>query len=329
MSAPEVEFQAGKTCVRIVDTEAELGLRTAEQAAAALQNATSAGRDCVLWTMAAPSAFSFYSAFISLAQRDANLAKILARTHFFQFDDYPLARSSPRFKASFRHLLEARFYSLLKDACRALGPVHALELCGDPADESVALSYARSLLDLKTKGAFILQIKGNGMDGHWGFHGAETPLQGEAGMITVPMNQANRHQQMLDWPLLFKNPADVPELAYTFNVPMFLKADEIIDNVPQASKEYAALATYGTEEILNELPSSALKAHACSSAYLTRAAARSLLDFRAARSLDPLARLGPETRQRLGALWQDPQDPAKALANCQSMEAALKKLGML
>ena len=317
-----MNFRAGLTQIEVLETPQAMGQATARHAADALMAGAAQGRETVFWVMAAPSAFPFYEAFIKLAKAEPALATQLSRTHFFQFDDYPISRESPQFPATFRHLLQERFFAGLTPVCGPLERIHSPEFTGQASDAGVALDYARSLLELKRHGAFLLQLKGIGMDGHWGFHGAETPLEGEPAMLPVPMNEANRHQQALDWPALFQNPKNVPELAYTFNVAMFLLADEILDNVPQASKEYSVLGCYGSDQILGALPSSALKAHPKSTAYLTRASAQSLLEFRE-------AGLSPAALARLRALWADPAKPEESLANIAAMERALKQLGML
>jgi 6-phosphogluconolactonase/glucosamine-6-phosphate isomerase/deaminase len=315
-------LQAGLTRIHVLESPEAMGRATARHAADALLAAAAAGRECVFWVMAAPSAFPFYVAFIGLANSEPELAKTLARTHFFQFDDYPISRQSPQFPATFRHLLQERLFNGLAGPCGPLERIHSPEFTGTPSDAGVARAYTQSLLELKRSGAFILQLKGIGMDGHWGFHGAETPLDGDPAMLSVPMNEANRHQQALDWPVLFQNPENVPAQAYTFNVAMFLLADEILDNVPQASKEYAVLGCYGNEQIVGALPSSALKSHPKSTAYLTRASARSLMEFRE-------AGLSAAAHARLRALWADPAKPAESMANIAAMERALKELGML
>ena len=139
-------------------------------------------------------------------------------------------------------------------------------------------------------------------------------------MISVPMNSQNIRQQMLDWPAFFPTPADVPAHAFTFNVPMFLLADEVVDNVPQPSKEYAVLAVYGTSTVTNAAPSSAIKQHGLARAYLTRASAAALLEFREARSANPDAVLGAKTMERLRAIWNDPTAPETAARNIELME---------
>ena len=148
-------------------------------------------------------------------------------------------------------------------------------------------------------------------------------------MITVPMNSQNIRQQMLDWPAFFPTAADVPAHACTFNVPMFLQADEVLDNVPQPSKEYAVLAVYGTDAVINAAPSSAIKQHGRARAYLTQASAAALLEFRTARQADARAYLGARTLVRLRAIWNDPTSPETTARNIELMEQVLRELNML
>ncbi len=329
MSKDLVAFKCGAVDVVVAPDEAAMGLLTAEHIAQTLKAKKSAGTSVALWLMAAPSAFPFYKELTAAASRDADLRNILRETHFFQFDDYPISRQTPKFEATFRRLLEKHLFEPLSEVCGALQNIHPLELTGASTDSRVCEEYRDTIMNLKKQSVYFLQLKGIGMDGHWGFHGAETPLQMPPGMISVPMNSQNIRQQMLDWPAFFPTPADVPAHAFTFNVPMFLLADEVVDNVPQPSKEYAVLAVYGTEEVTNAAPSSAIKQHGLARAYLTQASAAALLEFREARNADPNALLGAKTIERLRAIWRDPNAPETATRNIELMEQVLRQLGMM
>lgn len=321
-------FMCGRVLIHVMPDEAAMGDVTADAVASDLKDRAGNGA-VVLWLMAAPSAFPFYQALIAKAGTDAVLCTALRETHFFQFDDYPISRSSAQFPATFRNLLETSLYKPLEKVCGALKNVHALELAGGAGDRDVQRRYRDDLLALKQRGARLIELKGTGMDGHWGFHGAETPLDQKPDMIVVPMNSQNVRQQMLDWPNLFPTIDQVPKQAVTFNVPMFMLADRVLDNTPQAQKEFAVLAAYGTERVIQDVPSSALKNHACAEAYITRKAARALMEFRAGREKNPDYRLSPETHARLCALWDDPRSPESARQNSAKMDAVLKKLGMI
>ncbi len=323
------DFRCGRVDVFVTRDEAVMGRLTAQHIIGRLTTMAKAGTPVALWLMAAPSAFPFYRALIDATQRNAALQRILRDAEFFQFDDYPIGREDPHFPTTFRHLLEEQLYRPLARVCGSLPHVHPLELTGGETDRDVQAAYCDAILQRKERGVYLLQLKGIGMDGHWGFHGAETPLEMEPGIITVTMNSQNIRQQMLDWPAYFPTPADVPRTACTFNVPMFLLADEIVDNVPQASKAYSVLATYGTETVLGDVPSSAIKQHPCARAYLTQAAASVLLELRRARASNPRAALHPASLRQLRELWQDPTDADAQRNNIALMERVLRKLELL
>jgi len=323
------ELKAGKVRIYIAYDEAEMGSFSAEEAARQLKQAASAGKDTALWLMAAPSGFAFYKAFIELCRKDKVLQRILRNTRFFQFDDYPVGREDPRFPITFRHLLETYFFNPLEELVGKLEGIHLMELDGTERDTRVIEEYRKTVLRaLEDPGTFVVELKGIGMDGHWGFHGSEPPLDTPPQIIRVPMNSQNIHQQKLDWPQYFKTDSDVPQFAYSFTVSAFLKADFIIDNVPQPTKEFSVLATYGTEAVLNEIPSSALKNHPHAMAVLTEASARALLEYR-----DNLLRgetaLPLNTLKRLRLLWKSPDRPEVEEENIRKMEEVLKKLGIL
>lgn len=316
----------GSVTVSVTRDEAVMGRLTAEYFVRRLKTQRDAGVPVALWLMAAPSAFAFYRELIRFAESDETLRRILREADYFQFDDYPIGRESPQFPTTFRHLLETHLYRPLATVCGSLPGVHALELTGAASDREVQLAYRDAILWRKERGVYLLQLKGIGMDGHWGFHGAETPLDQAPGMINVTMNPPNIRQQMLDWPAYFPTPADVPRTACTFNVPMFLLADEIVDNVPQPSKVFSVLATYGTDEIVGEVPSSALKGHPCARAYVTAAAAEVLLAYRAR---TPRAPLDVAAVERLRSIWRDSSQAESAARNIAWMETVLRKMGLL
>lgn len=328
-----MELTAGSTKIHITQTAREMGEKSARMAIGAMLEAKSDGRTPVLWLMAAPSGFEFYRAFIEQCSQDKDLARLCTETKYYQFDDYPVPRGDSRFPITFRHLLETRFFGPLSKVTGNLRDVHLLEV-GSPDDESVAERYAAELLGLAADDRhFLIQLKGIGMDGHYGFHGAETPLDHPAGIIKVRMNPANVHQQMLDWPQYFPTEESVPKYAYTCDVALFLKAGLIIDNVPQAAKMYSVLAAYGTGEVIPEIPSSAVKRHANSHAFLTRDAGAALAAFRSARAIDPEAKLAPEWLARLDALWKadgtKPESKDAEARNVAEMRHVLAKLDII
>lgn len=221
--------------------------------------------------MAAPSAFPFYSAFVHLASQSETLRDALARTDFFQFDDYPLPALHP---ATFRHLLETHFYSPLRELVADI-TVHPLNV--DASDRArVCAEYTRLVLDAGPD----LQLKGVGENGHWGFHEPGIPLDAPPAYIHVETSEENVAQQLRDHPALFRTPADVPRDAYTANVPLFLRTRACIeDNVPQPSKAFALLAGYATPMVDAAVPTSALKRHPNATVRTTEAAAWALAKY--------------------------------------------------
>jgi len=320
---------SGPVKVNIVKDESVMGGITADYIIEVIKEKYIQNKIIVLWLMAAPSGFPFYRALIKKAKEDRFLRDILKQVHFFQFDDYPISRTVERFTATFRCLLENNLFKPLKNLCGKLLYIHPMELIGTNKDKEISKAYKEELLDLRKSNSYIIQLKGIGMDGHWGFHGAETPLDMVPDIFAVPMNKPNIHQQRIDWPDLFPNNKDVPKVAYTFNVNMFLLADEIIDNVPQSTKEFAVLATYGTNDIINEIPSSALKKHHHSRAYITETAAQALMEFREGRKKNKDYKISESTFNRLKNLWTDNNDKKHTRQNIEIMKEVLLKLKII
>jgi len=156
-----------------------------------------------------------------------------------------------------------------------------------------------------------LQVKGQGEDGHWGFHQPGTPLDGEPAMIRIEINEMNRAQQMRDHPTLFRRAEDVPQTAYTANVPLFMRAAMIEDNVPQASKAYAIVASYGNDAVCACCPSSALKDHPSA---VARTTLKGILDAAA--------------MTRLDEIWETPGDPEATALKRRFMRESFDELGI-
>jgi len=320
---------SGKVKVNIVKNESLMGKMTVDNIIKVIKEKYVQDKVIVLWLMAAPSGFPFYQALIERVERDRFLREIIKKTHFFQFDDYPISRNSKKFFVTFRCLLENELFKPLKNLCGELPYIHFLELTGTDKDKEISMAYKEELLDLREENSYIIQLKGIGMDGHWGFHGAKTPLDMPPNLISVRMNTQNIQQQRIDWPKFFPRAEDVPKNAYTFNVNMFLLADEIIDNVPQSTKEYAVLATYGTDDIINEIPSSALKKHHNAQSYITEKAAKALIEFRKGRESDKGYKLNNTTLNRLRDLWKDDANQPYSAQNIKIMEEVLRKLNIV
>lgn len=294
---------AGLTRLCILDDEKTMGSAAQETVRNRVKTAAAENKRIAFWLMAAPSAFSWYDAFIEDCRRDHEFAGIVRRSEFFQFDDYPIPRDDSRFPVTFRHLLETRLYNRLGDASPPDDHIHPLEIDGSASDAIRLREYADSLKTvLDDPDTYVIEIKGIGMDGHWGFHGRETPIDHPAEMIRIPINRQNRIQQTIDWPEFFPDVASVPDSAATASVGLFLRAQTIVDLVPQRSKLFALLASYGTDNLVPEIPSSALKNHQDSYSFLTRTGAEALLQFRSN------GHITEALQSELDGIWNDDEE---------------------
>ena len=222
--------------------------------------------------MAAPSAFSFHEAYVRLAQFSRALQNAIRRTHFFQFDDYPLPLHHP---ASFRGLLCKHFFFRLEEYCNP-DYVHLLD-----ADALAIEETCRTYGELILEHGPDLQLKGTGENGHWGFHEPGIPVMGEPQFVRVALSEENVAQQMRDHPRIFTDADDVPGEAFTANVPLFMHTRHLIENnVPQPSKAFALLAAYGSDVSDACVPSSVLKTHQSAVIRATEASAWALLEYR-------------------------------------------------
>ncbi len=316
VSAPEPRHvvTAGNVQVAIYDSPREMGLASALAIATEQCRLVAERGETSLQLMAAPSAFSFYEAYVGLAQVSAELQHAIGQTHFFQFDDYLLPGHH---QASFRFLLTHSLYGPLSDWYDP-AKIHLFEpdIAGP---EAACREYTELLLEYGPD----LMLKGQGEDGHWGFHQPGIPIDGEPAFITVRMNDINIAQQMHDHPTLFRQPSDVPAEAYTANVPLFMKTRVLAeDNVPQAAKAYAILASYGTDVVDDCCPSSALKRHPNAVARTTMAAGWALLEYR------ERGRLSAETMARLDENWETAGDQETTAAKRAFMRASFATMGI-
>lgn len=289
-------FRVGTAMVNIVPDEAAMGTAAQERVRDLAFSAADAGKRIVFWLMAAPSGFAWYDAFVWDANHDPRFGALVEEAEFFQFDDYPIARGDSRFPVTFRHLLEDRVFARLERP----GTIRLLELAGSEDDARIMSEYAAVIeTRVDDPDCFVIQVKGIGMDGHWGFHGRETPLDYPATVMSVAINRQNRIQQTIDWPQYFPTVEDVPDYAATASVALFRRAHAIVDLVPQASKAFAVLMSYGSDRVIEAIPSSVLTEVPLAEAYLTAAAAGALAAWRAEQ------RLSDDVLAGLDALWGD------------------------
>ena len=321
-----IHLNAAGVDVLVYDTQRAAGEAAAHCVAEHAKSAAERGNDVCFWFMAAPSGFAFYRAFVDRVREDSQVADIVRKSTFYQFDDYPIARDDPAFVVTFRALLEEHVRRPLAGVIGAPPRFEFLEV-GSDRDESLAAEYTQKLRSrLEDTQTTVIQVKGIGMDGHWGFHDRSIPLEGRPEIMEVKLGSQNLHQQMIDWPQYFETVADVPSSAFTANVPMFLMADRVVDIVPQASKQFSVLATYGTDDVVNSIPSSAIKKHHNASAFLTRAAAEVLLSF-TERLAAGATTLSDSELEQLRALWGEPGAPFRE-ENIGAMMNVLRELGL-
>jgi len=269
---PQSIIPTAGPAVAVYPSAEEMGWASAVQIAAE-QCRLAEERDAIGFiVMAAPSAFSFYRAYVQLAEASPRLRAAIRKTHFFQFDDYPLPAHHP---ASFRFLLMRHFFMPLS-AYTNPGQVHLFE--ADASDPDAAARHYEKLI-LET--GLDLQVMGIGENGHWGFHEPGIPLEGAPRFMRVALTSANVDQQMRDHPHLFRKPEDVPTSAYTASVSLFLITRSLIEgNVPQAGKALALLAAFGSDAVHEAVPASELKRHPRAVVRTTQAAAWALADYR-------------------------------------------------
>lgn len=270
--APQTILRCRNATICVYNDPADMGAATAIAIAAEQQRLVEEKGVASLQLMAAPSAFPFYEAYIRLVKLSPALQAAVRQTHFFQFDDYPLPWNHP---ASFRFLLTQNLFMPLARYCDP-HKVHFFKAdAPDPARAS--REYAQLLMEHGPD----LQVKGVGENGHWGFHEPGLPLDGEPAVIRVDMGSINIAQQVRDHPWLYPTVDRVPRSAFTCNVPLLMRTRELIeDNIPQSSKAFAVLATYGTDTVDSLIPSSKAKEHPNVVVRTTVQAAWALVEYR-------------------------------------------------
>ena len=266
------QFEQSGLPVFVYESPAAMGAASAE-ALADIQVTLASAQDTVgFLIMAAPSAYGFYEAYLERASESRALQEALSRTHFFQFDDYPLPAEHP---ATFRYLLNTCFYTRLSQWC-PFENMHPLSVDLDNPD-AVSAAYTEKVL---AQGLDI-QLKGVGENGHWGFHEPGVPLDDDPRYMAVALSEENAQQQLRDHPDMFHSREEVPTAAYTANVALFMKTrHRIEDNIPQPAKGFALVAGYGNDKVDACVPTSMLKQHDNAVVRTTSAAARELIEFR-------------------------------------------------
>lgn len=212
---PTHSIMSGKACIRVYRNAEDMGVASAVSIAAHQCRLVEEHEETSLMLMAAPSAFPFYEAYVRLAHSSQALQEAIRRTHFFQFDDYPVPLHHP---ASFRGLLCKHFFFELEEYCDP-ARVHLFDADAPDIEEA-----CRRYGDLILEHGPDLQLKGTGENGHWGFHEPGIPVTGEPRFVRVTLSEENVAQQMRDHPRIFTDAGDVPREAFTANVSLHAHA---------------------------------------------------------------------------------------------------------
>lgn len=122
---------SGPVKINIVKDKSLMGKITVDYVTEVIKEKYIQNKIIVLWLMAAPSGFPFYQALIERVKEDKFLREIIKKTHFFQFDDYPISSKSKEFSVTFRSLLENKLFKPLKNLCGDLPNIHYLRINRD------------------------------------------------------------------------------------------------------------------------------------------------------------------------------------------------------
>ena len=195
--------------------------------------------------------------------------------------------------ASFRFLLKQKFFSKISyyidDA-----KIHLLA-----AESGQYQKICNEYRDLLLQYGPDIQIKGQGEDAHWGFNQPNTIWDSKPAIMKIKLNCMNKIQQMRDHPKLFQTIDDVPGFALTGNVSLFMKTKFLIEDiVPQDSKAFAALISYGNDHTEPICPSGKIKEYKGEPvARLTMQSAWALIEYK------EKGYLSSESLIRLDRIW--------------------------
>ena len=264
--------------------------------------------------MAAPSAYEFYKSYIKISKTNKNMQNAIKNTHYFQMDDYPLPEDHP---ASFRYLLKTKFFNHLEKYIDK-NKIHLLK--ADSKNISrICVEYKNLILDYGQD----IQIKGQGEDGHWGFYQPYNSFDGEPSIIKVKLNKMNVSQQLRDHPNLYNSLDDPTKVAFTGNVPLFMRTKVLIEDiVPQRSKAFTLVASYGNEEIDPICPSGKIKEHPNSYARINMDSAWALIEYR------EKGYLSEDAIFNLDKIWETPGDRDATVYKKRFMRKAFKRLNI-
>jgi len=235
--------------IRVFDSKAELGRAAAQQAAAAIAEATFARGRARAIAATGASQFAFLEALTASSGLD------WSKVELFHLDEYiGVAETHP---ASFRRYLKERLVDRVKPA-----EFHALE--GDALDlAAVCRDVGARLAEAPVDVAFV----GIGENGHLAFNDPPADFETDEPYLVVELDEACRRQQLGEgW---FERLDDVPRRAISMSIRQILKAREILCVVPDARKARAVRDCLRGPVSVDH-PASALQDHGKTTVFLDR-----------------------------------------------------------
>lgn len=240
----------GTLPVKISDTRQEMGLRAADEIAAAIRNVLSQKETCNVIFAAAPSQNEVLAALI--ARTDIEWGRVNA----FHMDEYiGLAPDAPQ---GFANFLRAAIFDRVP-----LRTVNCLD--GAAASRDAAAECAR-YSELLREYPVDITCMGIGENGHIAFNDPPVADFDDPVLVKpVALDEICRNQQVHDG--CFASLDDVPTHALTLTVPVLMRAKHVFCVVPAPAKAPAVRDTL-LGEISTACPASILRRHPDAVLYL-------------------------------------------------------------
>ena len=212
--SPVKKYTCGKTGILIYENSGQASLASCLNVVLNQIKLVNEKGSASLMLMAAPSAYEFYRAYIDMAESSRQLQAAIKNTHYLQMDEYILPQNHT---ASFKHLLKSKLFNHIdKYICR--DNIHYFSVTPENIKKDCR-QYRDLILELGPD----IQIKGQGEDGHWGFHQPYMSFDTVPQIVKVRLNIMNMSQQLRDHPDLYDSINQTPSEALTANVPLFMK----------------------------------------------------------------------------------------------------------
>jgi glucosamine-6-phosphate deaminase len=239
---------------KVFEDAAALSIAAAEQAAAAIRRAISAGGRARIVAATGASQIAFLEA---LTKAEGIAWGAVEMFHLDEYVGLPITHP-----ASFRKYLRERLIDRV-----GIGQYHLLDGTGDAGE--VARRVGNALSAAPVDVAFV----GIGENGHLAFNDPPADFETEEPYLVVRLDEACRRQQVGEgW---FRDISEVPREAISMSVRQILKAKEIICVVPDARKAQAVRVCF-EGEITPMAPASILRTHGDVTVYLDKDSARLL-----------------------------------------------------